>query len=165
MLIKKYKSGKSAIHDIGLFATQNIKKGEYILTFKGSPRKLADCKGEANSDECWDWLGIGVGRWLKVYKPESYVNHSCEPNAGIKGSVRLYALKNINIGDEITIDYSTTETDDHWFMKCNCGKIGCRKKIGPIFTLNNKIFSSYLPYIPTFAKRKYYARKTRKISK
>lgn len=55
-------------------------------------------------------------------------NHSCGPNAGVKGQVVLVARRNINPGEEICFDYETTDTVDLKF-DCECGAKDCRKKI------------------------------------
>ena len=56
--------------------------------------------------------------------------HSCDPNAFFKDDKRwLYALKNIQKGTEITIDYERTEpVISHPFV-CRCGSPNCRRVI------------------------------------
>ncbi len=39
-----------------------------------------------------------------------YVNHSCDPNAGILGHIALVALRPIATGEEICFDYGTTDS-------------------------------------------------------
>jgi hypothetical protein len=62
-----------------------------------------------------------------------YLNHSCEPNAGIRkrnNQLFLFAAKRIRKGTEIVIDYSTTLGDDDiWTMRCRCGTDGCRRTV------------------------------------
>jgi len=55
-------------------------------------------------------------------------NHSCDPNAGVKGQVVLVARKNIKAGEEICFDYETTDTIELKF-DCKCGSKNCRGKI------------------------------------
>lgn len=78
----------------------------------------------------------------------NYLNHSCEPNAGIfKQRNRLYlkAIKQIKSGQEIVFDYSTIIGDDDiWTMKCQCGTGSCRKRIKNFGFLNKKIQKKYL---------------------
>ncbi len=40
-----------------------------------------------------------------------YMNHSCDPNAGIINDRKLVASKDIHKGGEITIDYSTLDIE------------------------------------------------------
>jgi hypothetical protein len=57
-----------------------------------------------------------------------YLNHSCDPNLGIKDSLKLIALKDVKIGEEVAFDYAMTESSD-FEIKCLCGKSNCRRKI------------------------------------
>ncbi len=56
-----------------------------------------------------------------------YFNHSCDPNTAIDTkALKVTALKDIEPGTYISIDYSATE--DYLFrqFKCNCGSKKCR---------------------------------------
>jgi len=68
-----------------------------------------------------------------------YLNHSCEPNAGIRknrNQLFLFAARAISRGDEIAIDYSTILGDDDiWTMTCQCGGRSCRGTIRRFGTL------------------------------
>ena len=70
-------------------------------------------------------LQIGVDRYLDLDEPGRFVNHSCEPNAGVMDDTRLVALRAIAAGEEIRFDYSTTVSDG-WTMTCRCGSPECR---------------------------------------
>jgi len=138
----------------GLFAKNNIKREEAIFVFKG---KLI--KASYDSD-CYigpRWLGVGRCLWINVSKtnPGYYINHSCKPNAGFKGKVTVVAMRNIKKDEEITIDYSITEEDPYWKMKCKCGEKNCRKIIRSIQFLPEKIFKKYKSFIPIFFQKSY----------
>jgi hypothetical protein len=51
-----------------------------------------------------------------VSRPEldaaDYVNHSCEPNTGILGSILVVAMRDIEPGEEICFDYAMCDADD-----------------------------------------------------
>ena len=80
--------------------------------------------------------------------PGRYVNHSCEPNAGIcktNNQLFLFAAKPIGAGTEITFDYSTTLGDDDiWTMRCKCGHRACRSTIRRFGSLPPAVKSRYL---------------------
>jgi len=62
-----------------------------------------------------------------------YTNHSCDPNIAplfIGGYYADVAVKDIKIGDEITIDYSQFFSSTKWTMDCNCRTLLCRKTVG-----------------------------------
>lgn len=62
-----------------------------------------------------------------------YINHSCEPNAFMKilyDHILFIALRDIEPGEEITIDYESTLHSDS--KKCICGAKTCRGTINKI---------------------------------
>jgi hypothetical protein len=74
-------------------------------------------------------LQIGPDRYIDLEEPGRIVNHSCNPNAGIRDDVQLIAIKDIQKDEEIRYDYSTTMDDGHWTLKCKCNEPNCRKVI------------------------------------
>ena len=57
----------------------------------------------------------------------AYLNHSCDPNCEvdeIKGRVWIYALRDIEAGEELVWDYNLY--DDEAPAPCNCGSSKCR---------------------------------------
>jgi hypothetical protein len=153
-MTSKITVSKSGIHGKGIIATRDIKKGEIVMIFKG---KIIHWKvHDQKSSLCGpNWVGIGKGKWMDVLSPGVFLNHSCNPNCGIKGKVETVALRNIKNGEEITIDYSITEIDDMWYMKCNCGEKNCRKIIKSVQFLPTKQFLKYFPFIPTYFRNLY----------
>ena len=60
---------------------------------------------------------------------DRYMNHSCEPNTWFKDNHTLIACRNIEIGEEISYDYTTNDILVDYQMKCNCGADSCRQVI------------------------------------
>ncbi len=126
---KPYRVGRSR-SGLGLFATEPIKKGEFIARYWGRriPSRLAD---ELNTKYLFEinsrWTIDGATR----RNVARYINHSCRPNAEAnitKGSIRIMAIKNIKPGDEITYNYGRDYFDT--FIKpkgCRCAKCQGRK--------------------------------------
>lgn len=70
---------------------------------------------------------------------DDLVNHSCDPNAGLRfteDGVILVAIRDIASGDEVTWDYSTTLAQSNWHMICQCRAANCRRVIGNFDTLD-----------------------------
>ena len=145
---------KSGIEGTGLFAAKKISEGKTAIILKGK-KVIFYSKNEADAQEGANWLGIGKNEWLEVSSPGVYLNHCCEPNCGIKGARTIVALREIQCGEEVTIDYSITESDPFWEMKCNCGSKKCRGTIRSIQSLPREILNKYLPYVPTYFKKLY----------
>ncbi|MDB5264592.1 MAG: nuclear protein [Parcubacteria group bacterium] len=144
----------SKIDGQGVTAGEDIKKGETIQHIKGEAKFLAITSKE-ESLSYPNWIGIGKNKWIDPNAPNQYLNHSCNPNSGIKGTVTMVALKDIREGEEITVDYSIIEGDDLWEMPCSCGEANCRKVIRSIRYIPNEQFKKYLPYVPTYFKKLY----------
>lgn len=148
---------KSKIHGKGLFVKNRLSKGDFVAYIKGNistvKKQLLYTKEEALMNS--DWVGISMTYWIDPDLPFKYLNHSCDPSCGIKGKRSLYALRDLNIGDEITIDYSTIEGNPYWKMDCNCGSSKCRRIIKSISDLPEELFKKYYPFIPT-ALRNFY---------
>lgn len=154
--LKKIHINKSKLHGKGLFALKRIKKGEKIFTIRGKKVKfLIHNEKEAKKAEM-DWIGMGKNQWIDPTNYHgSYLNHSCNPNTGIKSKKIIVARRNIEKGEEITFDYSTNEADVFWELRCSCGEATCRKIIKSIQFLPKEIFKKHKEYIPKFYKMVY----------
>jgi SET domain-containing protein len=162
-VMKKQKNGRvlaireSKIHGYGVFACKKFKKEQYIATIIGSQVTYKSYfKGQSNRYS--NWIGIGKDTWIDPVDEFQYVNHSSNPNAGIKGTriLKVYALRDIELGEEITIDYSITESDKEFcFENSEPDHDKHRKYIGSIHTLPAHIFKSYLPFIPSYFRKIY----------
>lgn len=139
----------------GLFAKKDFKKDEVLFVIKGTIRHGAYISGFYSEGP--NWVTIAKNTWLSPFdqNPWRYINHSCDPNAGLKGKVTVVAMKNIKKDEQVTIDYSITEDDPYWKMNCRCGEKNCRKVIKSIRYLPLKIFRKYDNYIPNYLKKSY----------
>src|SRR5436190_19810813 len=57
------------------------------------------------------------------------LNHSCDPNVGVRGQITFVAMSDIPAGTELTIDYAMIDGDPSERMQCACGARECRKII------------------------------------
>jgi hypothetical protein len=122
----------------GLFANVPFAAGQTILVIKGRRRtSIGDCL----------WIEPTPGSHA------SFVNHSCNANAVITADRALVAVADIAQGQEIWIDYSTTEADPHWRMACKCGTSQCRGIIQAVHTLPPDMYERYRPYLAPFVQR------------
>jgi len=146
----------SSIEGKGIFATAPILRGETICVFEGSRFRIPELKRlyESGDERIDDPLQIGNDLYIDLDEPYIFSNHSCTPNAGMRGEAILFALRDIERGEEITYDYSTTECTndrawgvnwtDTWRIPCHCGAKHCRGEI--------RVFS----LLPDEAKEAYY---------
>jgi hypothetical protein len=112
----------------GVFLCRAVRAGERILKFRGTPMNFADTL-EMGDLECYAFQ-IDKDEYLDLEPPGRFVNHSCEPNSGIRDGVYLVALRDMAAGEEVRFDYSTCMSEGHWKMECSCGTPSCRGVIG-----------------------------------
>ena len=118
--------GASAIGR-GVFAAQYFQPGQPILKF-GGPVLTASEVLALGPDRAYA-LQVGPGEFLNLTPPGRYLNHSCDPSAGLLDDRVLIALRPIVPGEEIRFDYSTAMREDHWTMECRCGEYLCRRVV------------------------------------
>jgi len=111
----------------GVFARQSFRPGQPILVLTGPVLKHDEVLA-LGADRAYA-LQIGSDEYLDTMPPGRYANHSCDPNTGIVNDRMLIALRPVEAGEEIQLDYSTTMSRDHWTMECRCGRPTCRKVI------------------------------------
>lgn len=140
---------KSSISGSGIIAEEEIKKGEFIGYIRGKLKSLK-ITNKKESLSYPNWVGISKGVWIDPVYPYQFLNHSCNPTAGIKGKISMVAIRDIRKGEEITVDYSIIEGDKLWEMKCSCGEKNCRGIIRSIQYLPKSSFDRYMPYIPRY---------------
>ena len=108
----------------GIFVTRAFAADEGILVFTGAEIDFETSLAKGDR-EC-DAFQIGTDRYLDLDPPGVFINHSCDPNTGVRDDLRLVALRDLRPGEEIRYDYSTTMDEDHWTLECRCGSPRCR---------------------------------------
>jgi uncharacterized protein len=91
------------------------------------------------------------------------VNHSCSPNAGIAGSIHLIAIRDIQVGEEVTFDYANcvSTNDDAFKMQCFCGAPNCRGTVTGQDWQLKEVQSRLLPYYQPYLQERVRARRKR----
>lgn len=77
---------------------------------------------------------LGPTRWGRHGGLGQSVNHSCDPNCGVRlnesGAFDLVARRSIRTGEEVTIDYAMRNfTIEHFPAVCLCRAAACRESI------------------------------------
>jgi len=133
-LSPKTKVRESKIHGRGLFATADITKDEivavkggHIVDRKSLREKITPRLGPVEiqiNDDLFIAPVSDEERELSML----YLNHSCDPNLGVRGEITFVAMRDIRAGEELTHDWAMTDEDDY-SVKCNCGAPDCRKTL------------------------------------
>ena len=161
--MKTYTSPKTIVRrskkeGLGFFATEKILKGETVAIKNGHivdkfeaeslDNKLGDFSLQITDD-----FFICPKTKNEVDDIVIYINHSCEPNIGMDGQINYIAMRNIEPGEELCLDYAMAMTTDYELL-CNCGAKDCRGKItGEDWKIKN-LQEKYNNYFAWFIQKK-----------
>lgn len=112
-------------------AREPIRRGELLAVWGGrivTPAGLA----EVPEDQRRYAVQVEEGLFLvhlDLPDPADFVNHSCDPNAGLNGQVALIAMRDIHPGEEICYDYAMSDGSSYDEFTCGCGSPRCRGRI------------------------------------
>lgn len=129
----------------GVFTRQPIKQGELVTAFDGqryNGRFTAWTEDLLNHT-----IQYGPSQWRDSKGLARYLNHSCDPNCGIRGLFRVVAMRDIAAGEQLTWDYEMTEKSDWFRLRCGCGSPKCRKIIGHHDRMPAEVRALYKGYL------------------
>lgn len=86
--------------------------------------------------------------------PADYINHSCNPNAGMDGQIVVVAMREIAVGEQICFDYAMTDGSDYDEFECACGAPNCRKKVTGRDWRSPALWQSYKGYFSPYLARR-----------
>ncbi len=131
----KVRIGDSRASGKGLFASEPIKKDEVLMDYTGGFGKFVSA---AEADELFK---NGYDHMIQVdddlffaateeveFEEADYLNHSCDPNCGIRDKLKIVAMRDIKPGEELAVDYAMMESTD-FEIPCGCGSANCRHLI------------------------------------
>jgi uncharacterized protein len=121
--------GPSRIDGQGAFAAEAVPRLRKIGEIRGESISVAEARVRATRSERIMIVELSAKRAIDFSKstdPMRYTNHSCAANARLcirNGRVEFYALRNIEAGEEITVNYGPTHHEGK--LRCRCGAPGC----------------------------------------
>ena len=124
---------KSAIDGHGAVAAEPIPARRKTGEIRGESLSVREARRRARSQrrimivEVSERMAIDASQ---SSDPLRFTNHSCQPNAVLRiqqGRVELYAMRHIDAGEELTIDYGETHHEGR--LRCRCGAPGCVGRI------------------------------------
>lgn len=143
----KFEVRRSKIHGSGVFAAKNIKKGEFIIEYKGLLRshQEVDAAYDGENETGHTFLftlneDFVVDANIKGNEAR-WINHSCDPNCDSehvdavdgdksKDRIEIKALRDIKAGEELSYNYGIRLGERHTpklkkLWACLCGSPKC----------------------------------------
>ena len=143
----KFEVRRSKIHGSGVFAAKNIKKGEFIIEYKGllCSHEEVDAAYDGEDETGHTFLftlneDFVVDANIKGNEAR-WINHSCDPNCDSehvdaedgdksKDRIEIKALRDIKTGEELSYNYGIRLSERHTsklkkLWACLCGSPKC----------------------------------------
>ena len=121
---------RSRIDGYGVFAAQLIPAGTRLGLLTGESISVAEARRRAEAGGRLMLVELSPARAFDASRSQDamrFTNHSCAPSARIQvedGEVSFFALREIQLAEEITVDYGLTHHQGR--LACRCGADNCR---------------------------------------
>lgn len=148
-----------------VYARDLIEPGELIAVWSGRiiPTEALD---ELSAEIRRHTVQVEEGLYLASLSPDEppdFINHSCEPNAGLDGQVAIVALHRIHPGEEVTIDYAMCDGSAYDEFECACGSTACRGRVTGEDWRNPILWERYAGHFSPYLERRIRALKKRRF--
>lgn len=120
---------RSPIDGFGVFCDQPVPPRVKIGEIRGEAITIAEARRRAEGQQRIMIVEVSQRRAIDASKsadPMRFTNHSCQRNARLSirsGRIEFYALRAIEVGEEITVNYGETHHEGR--LACRCGAPGC----------------------------------------
>ncbi|MBU3713745.1 MAG: SET domain-containing protein-lysine N-methyltransferase [Ferruginibacter sp.] len=135
---KKYRVMGNSISGYGIYATVNLKKQDVIFYGEEKAQRIATrshISKNWNDKEKENFRRYAYPICEEVFllwdsNPSEWApqNHSCDANT-IYSGLNVIASRDIQKGEELTLDYASFLDEHAEPFQCNCGSSNCRKNI------------------------------------
>lgn len=119
----------SAIDGQGAFAGEPVPARRKIGEIRGESISVRTARQRAKGQQRIMLIEVSDKRAIDASQstdPLRFTNHSCRPNAVLRirqGRVEFYAMRELAVGEEITVNYGETHHEGR--LACRCGAPGC----------------------------------------
>ena len=144
----------------GQVALENIARGETIVVYGGRAMTLDEYHHLPPEAKHLVWqvsespYVLFGPMCVEEISNGDFFNHSCNPNAGLRGDLRLVAMRDIAVGEAITFDYAICMTGNIWDMECLCGELNCRRQVSGDDWMIPELQRKYAGYWMSFIQEK-----------
>jgi uncharacterized protein len=136
-----------------VFARQALVKDEIICVWTGRVAVYEQVLALSPAEKSHT-VQVDEGLYLIPFslddEPADYINHSCNPNAGIRGQISLVAMRSIAAGEEITFDYAMADSTPYDEFPCACGAPTCRGRVSGDDWQRPELWERYAGYFSAY---------------
>lgn len=148
--------GSPATGTWSTFARETIRDGEVISVWgghvvDGSLLEELSAGGRVHAVQVEEDLYL-----VSLPRGESadFINHSCDPNAGLRDSVTLVAMRDIAPGEEVCFDYAMADSTPYDEFDCQCGTEMCRGRVTGDDWRQRQLWARYEGYFSPYLARR-----------
>jgi len=123
---------RSHSEGFGVFATRPVGTGEVLCVWGG---EIVPTSRLVDLPEGRRRFAVQVEDDLYLVTPllgtgaADMVNHFCDPTALLSGALTLVARRDLDVDEELTFDYGTSDSNPHLGFACRCGAANCRGRV------------------------------------
>jgi uncharacterized protein len=151
----------SRISGEGMFAREPITKGETVCIVGGTVMTDSEFLDFQAGHSLYSFIQIEDNLYLVenletapcVY---ASMNHSCDSSTWMVDEVTLAARRDIEAGEEVTVDYALFTTQSNWMLdrRCRCGSLHCRRIITGDDWIREDVQEQYRNHFSPFINRR-----------
>jgi hypothetical protein len=141
---------------MGVFAHAPISAGEKLVIWGGVIVTAEQLRQLPNINQIHS-IQVEEDLYLASEIPDDnadYINHSCDPNAGLQGEIVLVARRNIESGEEICFDYAMSDGSLYDEFVCKCRTMYCRGHVTCNDWIRSDLQARYGGYFSPYLQRR-----------
>lgn len=139
---------------MGVFARERLGMGELIAVWGGDILTYDQLMG-ISAEKRRHSVQVEEGLYqIGQTSDADYLNHSCDPNAGILGQIAVVAMRDIDAGEEICFDYAMCDGSPYDEFPCQCGAPHCRGHVSGNDWQNPELQARYQGFFSAYLERR-----------
>jgi hypothetical protein len=141
---------------MGVFAHEFVEKGERLMVWGGA---IVDDEQLLRLPLVLRQHSVQVeeGLYLASVIPDDdadFINHCCDPNAGLQGQIVIVARRDIAPGEEVCFDYAMSDSNPYDEFDCECGAANCRRRVTGNDWMSPDLQERYKGYFSPYLQRR-----------
>jgi uncharacterized protein len=140
----------------GVYAIESVAAGEVVSVWGGTivdAEQLETLPHEIQQHTVQIEEGL-YSATIGGAETADFINHSCDPNLGLRGQITLVALRDIEVGEEVCFDYAMTDCTPYDEFECHCGSAICRGTVRGDDWKLPELWARYASYFSPYLQRR-----------